>query len=206
MEVYIRQPAVCQCSSVIDGRRHAPFTGQAGTRGNLHLLFQSSHKTPHRENWPISMGGKDLLNSTPVTQTYKQAHSVLVYTRLQIYLCAHTWTVNKETHRVTLKYTNGSALTIQFATTSCRKYIRSRRHIHTYTNTGTNTFLVFHLSQFTALQINVLEMSVCQKLLKRSPPADLYFFFVHKSFFKVGTICCQIRLARLMSYSYQYTA
>lgn len=40
MEVYIRQPAVCYCRAVIDGRRHAPFTGQAATSRNLHLLFQ----------------------------------------------------------------------------------------------------------------------------------------------------------------------
>lgn len=70
MEVYIRQQAVWWHSSVIDGGRHAPFTGQAEAKRNLHLLFRNSHKTPYGENWPMSVG-EEPLNSVSVTQTYK---------------------------------------------------------------------------------------------------------------------------------------
>lgn len=112
MEVYIREPAVCYCSSVIDGRRHAPFTGWARTRRNLHLLFQSSHKTPHSENWPISTG-EDSLNSGPFTQTHKQYICLDMNTNM-LYLRTDPWTGNEKPCRVThmLSYTSGCSLAL----------------------------------------------------------------------------------------------
>lgn len=92
MEVYIRRPAVCRCSSVMDGGRHAPFTGQAGTRRNLHLLFQSSHKTPHRENWPASMGGRSVQFSASHTDVQTSTQKTCLRMHSNLPACARTHT------------------------------------------------------------------------------------------------------------------
>lgn len=94
MEVYIRHPAVCQCSWVIDGRRHAPFTGQAGTRRNLHLLFQNSHKTPHRENWSVSTRER----SAKVRTSHADLQTLWVWLCTQVYLHTHTQRTRTGSH------------------------------------------------------------------------------------------------------------
>jgi len=123
MEVYMRQPAVCVCSSVIDGRRHAPFTGQAGTRGNLHLLSQSSHKRLAEKigQFFYPTGWKETLD--PAT---------------------HTRTTHKHTHWGSQwEHSQGICLStiIQFRAARCTALTPPPAHLHEHKHICVNLFV-----------------------------------------------------------------
>lgn len=146
---------------MIDGRRHAPFTGWARTRRNLHLLFQSSHKTPHTENWPNSTG-EDSLNSGPFTQTHNQYICLDMNTNM-LYLCTDPWTGNEKPCGVT-----------QGWATPVGVFLHLYSSYTDIANTSAHNCMSATLF-FCDLQINVLQMPVNLRLLKK-PPTSIQTF------------------------------